>query len=433
MTQHRQIIRGVSALILISAGVTWAADQAPTPDPKEPLKLLPPQPLVPNAKVVTLWPAGSPMLKPLDGWDKPEVLNRNKTRPERVDSVTNIHNPSIEVHLAPPDKATGMAVIVAPGGGNTTCVAGTEGVDIADWLNGLGIHAFIERYRLRPYGSQTDALADTQRSFRIIRANAKEWAVDPKRVGIMGFSAGGEQAALAVLHFDEGKADAADPIDRLSCRPDFTVLVYAGWRNLDLSQVSERCPAGVFGQCRARGRIARETDGRVLRRVLSGEGAGRTTHLRSRRARRRDWLAKGHPLRDLAPPLPRLGKGPGVHDGSGREIRPLARLDLGLRAQRREREGAVPAARHRMGMEGVFAEVGQRGPVMWSAGGSLAVLVGALLFAVGVISATINNDPGSYLHSEHGGWAVRSGLVVMAAGGGLIIVSRLFGPRKTRR
>jgi hypothetical protein len=70
---------------------------------------------------------------------------------------------------------------------------------------------------------------------------------------------------------------------------------------------------------------------------------------------------------------------------------------------------------------------------MWSAGGSLAVMVGALLCAVGVISATITNDPGGYLHSEHGGWAVRGGLAVMAAGGGLIIVSRLFGPRKTRR
>lgn len=227
---------------MFAASATWAADQAPTPGPGEPLKLLPPQPLVPGAKVITLWPAGSPMLKALDGWDKPEVLNRSKAKPDRVDSVTNIHNPSIEVHLAPPDKATGMAVIVAPGGGNTTCVVGTEGIDIANWLNGLGIHAFIERYRLRPYGSQTDALADTQRAFRVVRANAKEWGVDPKRVGIMGFSAGGEQAALAALHFDAGKADATDPIERFSCRPDFTVLVYAGWRNLDLSQVPKDAP-----------------------------------------------------------------------------------------------------------------------------------------------------------------------------------------------
>ena len=154
----------------------------------------------------------------------------------------NIHNPSIEVHLAPADKANGMAVIVAAGGGNQTCNVGPEGTAIAEWLNGLGVHAFIERYRLRPYGSQTDALADTQRCFRIIRANAKEWGVDPKRVGIMGFSAGGEQAAWVALKFDEGKPDATDPVERLSCRPDFAVLVYAGWRSMDLSNVPKDAP-----------------------------------------------------------------------------------------------------------------------------------------------------------------------------------------------
>jgi endo-1,4-beta-xylanase len=182
------------------------------------------------------------MLKPLDGWDKPEVFTRSKGTPDRVASVTNIHNPSIEVHLAPREKDTGMAVIVAPGGGNTQCVVGTEGIAIAEWLNGLGVHAFIERYRLRPYGSQTDALSDTQRAFRVVRANAKAWGVDPKRVGIMGFSAGGEQAALAALRFDAGKVDATDPIERFSCRPEFAVLVYAGWRNLDLSQVPKDAP-----------------------------------------------------------------------------------------------------------------------------------------------------------------------------------------------
>ena len=182
------------------------------------------------------------MLKALPGWDKPEVFNLSKGKSDRVESVVNIHNPSIEVHLASPDKANGMAVVVAAGGGNTTCNVGPEGIAIADWLNGLGIHAFVERYRLRPYGSTTNALADTQRCFRIIRANAKEWGVDPKRIGIMGFSAGGEQSALVALNFDAGKSDAADSIDHFSCRPDFTVLVYAGWRNVDLSNVPKDAP-----------------------------------------------------------------------------------------------------------------------------------------------------------------------------------------------
>jgi hypothetical protein len=207
-----------------------------------PVTLLEPKPLVPGAKVITLWPPGSPALKALKGFDQPEKFNMTRGKPDRVQSVENIHNPSIEVHLAPADKANGMAIIVAAGGGNQTCNVGSEGTDIATWLNGLGIHAFIERYRLRPYGSGTDALADTQRCFRMIRANAKEWGVDPKRVGIMGFSAGGEQAAWVALRFDDGNPQAADPIERESCRPDFTVLVYAGWARMDLTKIPKNAP-----------------------------------------------------------------------------------------------------------------------------------------------------------------------------------------------
>ena len=209
---------------------------------EKPLSLPDPKPLVPGAKVVTLWPKGSPALRAMPGSDKPEEFTTPKNRPERVLTVTNIHNPSIEVHLAPAKKANGMAVIVVPGGGNKTCVVASEGTDIAEWLNGLGIHAFIERYRLRPYDSTKDALADTKRAFRVIRANAKEWGVDPKRVGIMGFSAGGEQAAWVTLKFDEGDSKAADPIEKESCRPDFSVLVYPGWLRMDLTGVPKNTP-----------------------------------------------------------------------------------------------------------------------------------------------------------------------------------------------
>jgi acetyl esterase/lipase len=207
-----------------------------------PLALLEPQPIVPGAKVVTLWPPGSPALKALKDYDKPEVFNLSKGPSARVQSIVNIHNPSIELHLAPPDKANGMAIILAAGGGNRTLNVGTEGVDIANWLNSLGISAFIERYRLQPYRSASDALADTQRSFRVVRAHAKEWGVDPHRIGIMGFSAGGEQAAWVALKFDEGDPNASDPIDRQSCRPDFAVLVYAGWARMDLSKVPRNAP-----------------------------------------------------------------------------------------------------------------------------------------------------------------------------------------------
>jgi endo-1,4-beta-xylanase len=220
----------------------WGTLATPGARAEGPTALPEPKPLVPGAKVVPLWPKGSPALRALEGSDKPEIFNVAKDRPGRVQSVTNIHNPSIEVHLAPPDKANGLAVIVVPGGGNRTCVVGSEGTDIAEWLNGLGIHAFIERYRLKPYDSTKDAVADTKRAFRVIRAHAKEWGVDPKRVGIMGFSAGGEQAAWVTLGFDDGDPKATDPVERESCRPDFSVLIYPGWAHMDLTAVPKNAP-----------------------------------------------------------------------------------------------------------------------------------------------------------------------------------------------
>ena len=129
-----------------------------------------------------------------------------------------------------------------PGGGNTELNVGTEGTDVAAWLNGLGISAFILRYRLQPYSSASDALADTERAVRLIRANAAEWGVDRAKLGIMGFSAGGEQAARLALNFDAGDPASADPVERESSRPDFVVLVYAGWGRLDMSQVPKNAP-----------------------------------------------------------------------------------------------------------------------------------------------------------------------------------------------
>lgn len=234
MKLPRLIVLGLAGIVgVMCVGKVALADG--------PLAIPEPKPLVEGAKVVTLWPKGSPQLKALEGFDKPEEWKMNK-KTGRPWAVVNIHNPSIEVHLAPADKANGMAVIVIAGGGNKTCNIGGEGLDIAEWLNGLGIHAFIERYRLRPYDSTVDALADTQRSIRIVRANAKEWGVDPKRVGVMGFSAGGEQAAWVALRFDNGNPQASDPIEKESCRPDFSVLVYPGWLKMDLTTIPKNTP-----------------------------------------------------------------------------------------------------------------------------------------------------------------------------------------------
>lgn len=211
-------------------------DSAPATSAKSPQ---PPPPLVPGATVVPLWPPNSPTLK---NFDQQEAVTYAKNDPTRIVHVTNINNPSIELHLAPADKANGAAIIVAAGGANKELWVGSEGLDVADWLNSIGISAFVLRYRLQPYTSFGDALSDTQQAIRTIRANAKEWNVDPNRVGVMGFSAGGEQAARVALNFDSGKPDATDAVEKQSDRPDFVVLVYAGWRQLDLTHVPENAP-----------------------------------------------------------------------------------------------------------------------------------------------------------------------------------------------
>ncbi|MDB6021188.1 MAG: axeA1 3 [Pedosphaera sp.] len=198
-----------------------------------------PPPLVPGATVVPLWPAGSPTLK---NFDEQEAVTTAKGHPETIIRVTNINNPSIELHLAPADKANGVAMIVAAGGGNKELWVGPEGVEVANWLNSMGVSAFVLRYRLQPYTSAGDALADTQRSIRLIRARAKEWNVDASKVGVMGFSAGGEQAARVALNYDKGNTESADAVEKQSDRPDFVVLVYAGWRELDLSHVPKDAP-----------------------------------------------------------------------------------------------------------------------------------------------------------------------------------------------
>jgi acetyl esterase/lipase len=133
--------------------------------------------------------------------------------------------PSITVYLPPTDKATGTGVVVCPGGGYGGLAVNHEGKDVAEWFNQRGVAAFVLRYRVAPYKHPAPML-DAQRAVRTVRARAKEFGVDPKRVGIMGFSAGGHLASTVATHFDYGKSDADDPIDRVSCRPDFAVLCY---------------------------------------------------------------------------------------------------------------------------------------------------------------------------------------------------------------
>jgi len=155
-------------------------------------------------KVELLWPNGAPGAVGTEPADRP----------------------TLTVFLPPEDKGTGCAVVVCPGGGYGGVVDTYEGKLIAEWLNKQGVAGFVLRYRHAPRYRQPAPLEDAQRAIRTVRARAAEWKVDPKRVGIMGFSAGGHLASSAGTHFDNGKPDAVDPIQKAGCRPDFLILAY---------------------------------------------------------------------------------------------------------------------------------------------------------------------------------------------------------------
>jgi acetyl esterase/lipase len=134
--------------------------------------------------------------------------------------------PWIWVYPAAAEQANGTAVVVCPGGGYGFLAVDHEGHQVAEWLNSLGVSAFVLKYRIAPRYRHPAPLDDAQRALRLVRSRAHECRVDPNRIGILGFSAGGHVASTAGTHFDSGESAAADPIDRVSCRPDFMVLCY---------------------------------------------------------------------------------------------------------------------------------------------------------------------------------------------------------------
>ncbi|MDQ6700782.1 MAG: alpha/beta hydrolase, partial [Acidobacteriota bacterium] len=176
-----------------------------------------------------------------------EILKAPET-PQESTKLSSIHNPSLLVYLPPKSKATGAAMIVAPGGGHRFLSIDTEGTNVAEWLNSVGVAAFVLKYRLAreegsPYKVDIHALADAQRAIRMVRARAGEWNVNAAKVGIMGFSAGGEVAVLAATHYDSGKPDATDPIEKQNSRPDYQVLIYPGVRPDTISITKDTPPA----------------------------------------------------------------------------------------------------------------------------------------------------------------------------------------------
>ena len=191
-----------------------------------------PQAILPGGVVVPLYPPGSPLLK-AERVREAERYNMSQAVPGRIGSIVNIHNPSIEVHPVDRGLNTGAAIILAAGGGHNTLNVGGESADFVPYFYNYGVTTIILRNRLRKdgYDARTDAVNDALQAIRLVRAYAKEWNIDPKKIGIMGFSAGAELSAPgAVLfeEFDKKNSGAADPLAGISSRPDFVGIVYPG-------------------------------------------------------------------------------------------------------------------------------------------------------------------------------------------------------------
>jgi len=158
-------------------------------------------------RVLLLWPGGAPGAK----------------------GDTDGDRPSLTIYLPPRTRANGAAVVICPGGGYGHLAMDHEGHQVARWLNSFGVAGFILKYRHRNSGAgygHPAPLADARRAISMVRSRAGEFNVDPRRIGVMGFSAGGHLASSVATHFHTGRTDTTDKIDRVSCRPDFAVLIY---------------------------------------------------------------------------------------------------------------------------------------------------------------------------------------------------------------
>ncbi|HWB27004.1 MAG TPA: alpha/beta hydrolase [Chitinophagaceae bacterium] len=173
--------------------------------------------------VMPLWPNGAPGFENLK--DSPEEAKDYWVR--------HINNPSIAIYLPPKDKATGAAVVICPGGGHRLLVYNAEGVEPAQFLANLGVVAIVLKYRLgrdtgSPYSVDIHPRQDAYRAIRQVRAHAAEWGIDTARIGIMGFSAGGEVADMIAYAPGTGDTSASNPVDRLNGKPNFQILIYPG-------------------------------------------------------------------------------------------------------------------------------------------------------------------------------------------------------------
>jgi acetyl esterase/lipase len=211
MTLNRTIGCVVLMTLTGAAGQTTATAVA---------QALPPRSTPPTVQTPPAERGGQPALNP-----QPEELPLWPDGAPGALGTADTDKPTLTVYRAS-RRASGTAVVVAPGGGYGSLAMDHEGRQVAAFFNSMGVSAFVLKYRLGPRYHHPIELGDAQRAIRMVRARAQEFGVQPDRIGMMGFSAGGHLASTAATHFDSGKADAVDAIDRAGSRPDFLILGY---------------------------------------------------------------------------------------------------------------------------------------------------------------------------------------------------------------
>jgi len=208
-------------------------------------------PLIGDKPVLELWPQGLPAdAKPV----APERIAELEAKQDG-EHLTYVATPSLSIYRADPETANGCCVVVCPGGGYNVLAWRKEGLELAEWFNSIGVTAVVLKYRVPrrdPERPHQEPLQDVQRAVRLVRHNAESWGVDPTRIGVLGFSAGGHLTFMAGTHFDEKTYEPVDAADELSARPDFLCPIYAAYLGEDyrddvaelgsLVRITERTP-----------------------------------------------------------------------------------------------------------------------------------------------------------------------------------------------
>jgi acetyl esterase/lipase len=215
---HRMIRRILFGVAMIAAPASLIAQQ-PAWQP------------APGHVTMPLWPNGVPGAATLP----PEVDTTTPKDPliagRPIIRLGNVANPTLTVY-SPKGTNTGAAVVVFPGGGYRILAIDLEGTEVCDWLNSVGVTCVLVKYRVPdsgPYPKSSAALQDAQRALGLVRQHASEWGIDPRRIGVLGFSAGAHLSAALSTHYGKRLYDPVDAADQLSCRPDFAVIVYPGY------------------------------------------------------------------------------------------------------------------------------------------------------------------------------------------------------------